>query len=127
PSATRSAWDSQSPQTGKAPSILAAWSLRSARSQCPGELRRGGSVLTDRVWCVFGACELARPLLLFANRRLRRVGLTPTRISRPAGRGNGRCSSWVAAVASVSAGAEQPKGARRGGKEAAEVACGDEG
>ncbi len=31
----------------------------------------------------------------------------------------------VAAVASVSAGAHQPEGARRGGKEAAEVACAD--
>src|SRR6266545_3436361 len=31
----------------------------------------------------------------------------------------------VAAVASVSAGADQPEGARRGGKEAAEVACAD--
>jgi hypothetical protein len=31
----------------------------------------------------------------------------------------------VAAVASVSAGAPQPEGARRGGKEAAEVACAD--
>jgi hypothetical protein len=34
-------------------------------------------------------------------------------------------SSWVAAVASVPAGAHQPEGARRGGKEAAEVACAD--
>ena len=34
-------------------------------------------------------------------------------------------SGRVAAVASVSAGAHQPEGARRGGKEAAEVACAD--
>jgi hypothetical protein len=40
-------------------------------------------------------------------------------------RGNGRSSSWVAAVASVSAGVDQPGGARRGGKEAAEAACAD--
>src|SRR5437667_6227624 len=44
--------------------------------------------------------------------------------SRPR-RGNGRCSSWVAVVGSVSAGADRPEGARRGGKEAAEVACAD--
>src|SRR5207245_2955934 len=34
-------------------------------------------------------------------------------------------SGRVAAVARVSAGAHQPEGARRGGKEAAEVACAD--
>jgi hypothetical protein len=49
------------------------------------------------------------------------VGLT----SKMSSRGNGRSSSWVATVASVSAGAHQPEGARRGGKEAAEVACAD--
>src|SRR6266702_7853839 len=51
-------------------------------------------------------------------------GLTSKMSSRP-GRGNRGSSSWVAAVASVSAGADQPEGARRGGKEAAEVACAD--
>ena len=59
-----------------------------------------------------------------ARRRLRRVGLTSKMSSRTR-RGNGRSPSWVAAVASVSAGAHQPEGARRGGKEAAEVACED--
>ena len=59
-----------------------------------------------------------------ARRRLRRVGLTSKMSCRPR-RGNGRSSSWVAAVASVSAGADQPERARRGGKEAAEVACAD--
>jgi hypothetical protein len=52
------------------------------------------------------------------------VGLTSKMSSRPR-RGNGRSSSWVAAVASVSAGAINREGARRGGKEAAEVACAD--
>jgi hypothetical protein len=52
------------------------------------------------------------------------VGLTSKIGSRPR-RGNGRSSRWVAAVASVSAGADQPEGARGGGKEAAEVACAD--
>jgi hypothetical protein len=59
-----------------------------------------------------------------ARRRLRRVGLTSKMSFRPR-RGNGRPSSWVAAVASLSAGAHRPEGARRGGKEAAEVACAD--
>src|SRR6266550_1953641 len=40
-------------------------------------------------------------------------------------RGNGRSSSWVAAVASVSREHINREGARRGGKEAAEGACAD--
>jgi hypothetical protein len=59
-----------------------------------------------------------------ARTRLRRVGLTSQMSSRP-WRRNRRPSSWVAAVASVSAGAHQSEGARRGGKEATEVACPD--
>jgi hypothetical protein len=58
-----------------------------------------------------------------ARRRLRPVGLTSKMSSRPR-RGTGRSSRWVATVASVSGG-DQPEGARRGGKEAAEVACAD--
>jgi hypothetical protein len=104
--------------------------LRTRGSLCPAFVGRfRPRALSQRVSPSGGsATRILRPRraerTAYARRRLRRVGLTSKMGSRLR-RGNGRSSTWVAAVASVSAGADQPGGAGRGGKEAPEVACAD--
>src|SRR6266508_6006773 len=85
---------------------------------------RGCRFLAERRQEFFDKDRQSKTGYAHERRRLRREGPTSKMSSRPR-RGNGRSSSWVAAVANVSAGADQPEGARRGGKEAAEVACAD--